>query len=259
MTDRIVIFLHLPKAAGSTLKRIIAHLYPQEAIYPVGGKERTALRAEIAEVTRPPSVVRILTGHAPFGLHETAAQPCTYITVLRDPVERLISQYFYVKKLPSHHMHAAVAGGELTLPQFAERLANSQTRSLAGMASADSDAVMLERAKQNLAEHFAAVGLTERFDESIVLFCRALGWRVRGYTRANVAKGRPKAAALSPEDMAAVRAQHTLDAELYDFARTRFDAEIRRQDAGFQRELSRLRFGCRVMDFTQRLRGLLRR
>ena len=47
---------------------------------------------------------------------------------------------------------------------------------------------MLETAKRNLEAHFAWVGITERFDESLVLLGRTFGWRDVRYVSANVSR-----------------------------------------------------------------------
>ena len=111
--SRLVIFLHLPKAAGSTLKRDhLRQQYPPEAIYKTGGKSREPLlNAEVAEVTRPPSRVRLLAGHAGFGMHARAARGLSRLHHrLREPGRRLLSHYHFVARLSS----ASTARGDRT-------------------------------------------------------------------------------------------------------------------------------------------------
>jgi hypothetical protein len=68
------------------------------------------------------------------------------------------------------------------------------------------------------------VGITERFDESLVLLQRAFGWRRVNYVSANVAPGkRPEPSARALE----LIAEHNrLDDELYRWVGERFDAAI---------------------------------
>ena len=238
MTDRIVIFLHIPKAAGSTLNRVIAQNYPPAAILKVGGKTDAALRDALT------SEVRLIAGHRRFGMHAQLSRPFTYITVLRDPVERVLSQYHFVKRLAEHPLHRAVASGELSLRDYGRQTPDSQTRYLAG--SNTDDAGLLEQAQANLVTHFAVAGLTERFDETVVLLQRALGWRVRPFTNSNVSAGRPKSAGHSREDLDAIRECNRLDLALYDFARERFERQIAEQGAGFRAAVAWLRLKNRA-------------
>lgn len=253
MTDRVVIFLHLPKAAGSTLNRVIARQYPPESICKTGGKTPQALAAEIAAGTRAGGKVRLIAGHHAFGMHTAVAQPSTYITVLRDPVERMISHFHYARKLETHPLHEEIASGRLTLADAARQTANLQTRYLASepvRGTADSaDERTLASAKENLAQYFSVVGFAERFDETLILLGRRLGWSVRPVAKSNVTRGRPKRSAHSPEDLAAVRAANGLDCALYDWARARFDKEIAGAGLGFRIAVGWLQARNRALQF----------
>ena len=63
---------------------------------------------------------------------------------------------------------------------------------------------MLERAKRNLDEHFSWLGMTERFDESLILLRRTFGWRDVRYVSRNVSRSR---AELTPAQRELTRAR----------------------------------------------------
>ena len=79
-----VIFLHIPKAAGTTLTRILERYYNKDRIFVIWGRR---LQESIGEFTSLPAASRaeimLLRGHMPFGLHEHLPEPSTYITMLR--------------------------------------------------------------------------------------------------------------------------------------------------------------------------------
>ena len=89
MDQRALIFLHIPKTAGTTLNRIIEWQYNPLSIFTIDpyGIRATAERLqELPEERR--RRLRMVRGHCYYGLHKLLPQGATYITMLRDPVKR---------------------------------------------------------------------------------------------------------------------------------------------------------------------------
>src|SRR5678815_616084 len=88
-----VIFLHIPKTAGSTLDKIIDHQYKRTSIF-------TRAYISMDEFKILPEAhrekIRVLRGHMHFGVHEYLPQSSIYITILRNPIDRVISHYYMV-------------------------------------------------------------------------------------------------------------------------------------------------------------------
>ena len=113
-----VIFLHLGKTAGATLRRILRRNVP--------GSQTLALRnpssaphgflsaipierfADLPETER--ARPRLIMAHMVYGIHEHVPRPATYITLLRHPVARALSGYKSARYWPGHRLHAVVAG-----------------------------------------------------------------------------------------------------------------------------------------------------
>jgi hypothetical protein len=188
---------------------------------------------------------RAFADHVPYGLFARYLPPDTqYITFLRDPVERVLSHYYFhaqagpekVRMIWRRELAAAGDGGTVgdedddTLEAGHARgitsYNNCATRVSWGGETLEGelppDAV--EQAKDNLAS-FAFVGVTERLDEAVILLGKLLGVPLAGYHLRHVREGRPKAAEV-PADLIRLIEQHNaLDIELYRVARERFDAE----------------------------------
>jgi hypothetical protein len=214
---------------------------------------RSALDAR-ARQTSPP--LRLIVGHAAFGLHETLERPVQYITVLREPVQRLFSNYRYVLRTREHRLHAEASSGALTLKNFADRFSNLQTRYLGGAPNLRPDADTLARAKENLRSHFAVAGLADRFDESALLIHRAFDRKLSGFSSENVGGSERFVEKLEASERRALHAASELDADLWAFAQQRFEALVAAQDETFTAELSRLR---RANRRAETVAGVMRR
>ena len=249
-----VIFLHVPKACGTTLIKLLQHWCPREEIYEVGTKSRAEHIADL----RARANVHLVMGHAAFGLHEALAAPARYITVLREPVARVISHFHYAGRTPGHPLYERIRTGEMNLFAVARHVANLQTRYLSGRFEGVPDERTLELAKENVVRHFAVAGLAERFDETVVLLHRVFARKLRPFASENVGARQSPIDALSSDELRELRAQHELDYALYEFVRARFEEQIAQQDDKFAQQVSRLRISNRVANLGMRALRRLR-
>lgn len=186
-----LIFLHMPKAAGATLRKALFELYPGRQhfwIEPAGAARLASLERLSAMPFSRKQELKVVTGHVAFGLHRILApQPSQYLTVLRDPVQRTRSLYQYARDTPDHALHDLACRASLlefgTTPHLAA-VDNLQTRLLAGGHlpagnGLEPKPAVDERDFAHALGHlrtFAAVGTQERFDESVRLFAAHFGW-----------------------------------------------------------------------------------
>jgi len=237
-----LLFLHIPKTAGSTFLRILDRQYGEKQSYWLDGHDS---EASINQLTMLPESkrnnIRLLSGHMPFGLHTLLQGPHAYVTFLRHPVERLISHYYFVRENPYHYLHAHVVTSGMDLMEYVQsgispELENGQTKALSGnLGASSSDDLSL--AKENLLQHFVAVGLTERFDESILLMRDRLNWKVPFYVSQNVTRNRPLMTDLPRRVIRAVERVNELDYELYEYVAEKHHAAITDRGAEFQAQL----------------------
>ncbi len=188
--------------------------------------------------------IGVVTGHIYFGVHSFVTGPFVYITMLRDPIERVISHYYYVRREPSHYLYPLAQ--EMSLSQYVISCGqaepnNDQTRLLAGKDCATNEGYclpeMLPEAKKNLYKYFSVVGITEEFDRSLILMKRALNWRTPIYVKKNVSQRRPRKEDLSIDTMMVIKAYNQLDCELYEYARGILEEQVRLQGGTFEQEL----------------------
>ncbi len=237
--DTGVIFLHLPKTAGSTINAVIARQYPRRAIYAINpvrtGRSEDRFR-NLSESRR--ERVRLLRGHFMYGMHRWMPRDCVYFTFLRDPVARAMSVYRYVTQNPVHPRHALGKGLDASQFLADDRLhpPNAQTRTIAGPRIPEDQ--LLETAKANLERHFVVAGLAERFDESLLLLQDALGWQDVRYKPRNTSRKTGESAGPPQAVRDLVAERERLDTELYAWVRQRFEQTVDGLGEPFQQRVA---------------------
>ncbi len=253
--NRILIFLHIGKASGATLHEILKNQYPDRAQYFTAGANDSLANDTFDKLTdREKGELGVVRGHVNYGMHRLLRQPSAYITMLRDPVDRIVSHYYYLKKEERHYLHRNCVEENWTLKDFILKTTdndNGQMRALAGIADVysfldNSGPVVpfgacteahLDLAKKNL-DKFLVVGLTERFDESVILMKRALGWDLSPlYIKQNVTADRCYIQELPSGVIDLIRRHNSFDLELYLYAKDLFEKQVKSQDESFTVEV----------------------
>jgi hypothetical protein len=211
------LFMHIPKAAGTTLRSIVDAQYGADAVLTYYNQNSRQLLDNLRYVLMDERRgYRALIGHFSFGVHEGLPRPARYITFLREPVARAISSYAEVIKTdPGRYMRGD--GTTMSLAEAVDRypqaFANQQLKMVGGF---EHDCPMtrdhLATAEANLASHFDFVGTMERFDEAVLLLSRFLGWSPCEYGQLNRSAKPPH---VDPQLRHALETLNELECTLY--------------------------------------------
>jgi hypothetical protein len=238
------LYVHIAKTAGTSLAEAVKISYGRRSVahfwyVPTPEEARRGLGK------------RVIFGHLPYGFHQWLTETnvpdrYTYVTFLRDPVARVLSHYHYHRtrvedvnhqrakerdlvtwvrevSFGSNAMTAFLAGtgmwwnadAELSSPQGSS---GTDKKSPRRVTEAD-----FEAARANLLT-FGFVGLTERFEDSLVLMREFLGLRSVRPAHENTGGGeRPTVTATELE---AIRLANRWDLELYEIAKRLFAAQV---------------------------------
>lgn len=248
-----LIFLHLPRTGGTTLRDILSKQYPERKTF----ENKTLLdtdenfnNSKINELSH----YNLIKGHVYFGVHKYISQSSKYFSMMRDPVERTISSYNYIKKRSNHPFYNLA--NELNLIDFIEcgqniMVNNGQTRLIAGRDTSlnvpfnKMDSSHLEMAKTNINEQFLLVGFTERYDETILLLQHLLQWKTPYYSIANAVKRVQKTDELDSNIISLIKHYNQMDIELYKYANKKFD-DTWKSFPAVQEELERFKLQNKI-------------
>ena len=179
-----LISVHVPKSAGTTFSHILARQYGvglymdygHEPIHPALAKKDPEIwrREQAEKAALLPAPTRVIHGHFWAGKYDQIFPGAKKITWLREPVQRLISHYFYFKSHPDlpHPINHRLHEQNLSLLDFARlpALQNVLTR---------------RWLRDTPLSAFDFVGVQEHFAADLAALQRDLGWNPVEITREN--------------------------------------------------------------------------
>jgi len=226
-SDEQLCFIHIPKTAGTTLTSLLNSKFHQSKICPA------EVWSELVDIPREKlSQYQLFRGHFFYDIGDLLPGKPVYITMLRHPIERVISGYEFMRRniptraeaLTNHYKAKTMTLMEYVSDLDNPSMANSQTRHLSLSQYKDAPEAWLAVAQQHLAE-FACFGLVERFQGSMALLSYTFGWNpLAEYSNLMVAPRRLKQEQLEPEVLEMIATRNSLDLALYEYAQELFAA-----------------------------------
>lgn len=192
-----ILISHIPKTAGTSLRTMVSILSP-DAVWAYS-RELSLGNPNFDYIDKfrknsPPSV---LMGHFSYGVHRLLNLQPKYVTVLRNPIDRITSLFYYQKSLTNSDfrdyfvrglcLHEFVSGG------ITEMTNNHACRMIAGIPP-DSGMIinqrwLLDLAIHNLHRHYRLVGILENIDCFLTSLGSLLSWEKLEFPRENVTIG----------------------------------------------------------------------
>ena len=230
--DSLILLTHIPKCAGSSFREsVIEPNIDQSMIMRVGGG--------IRELRRRTEDFRYLVGHWAHGVENYFSRQCLArkrtlkrVVILREPVDQMVSYYFYHKQLGEGSPFRALIEKQ-GLVEFYKRnwrYRNMQTQFLAGVAlySAYSPLkycnlvtrrLVLARALQHLKYDYDHVIVQARSDAGFRECANLLGFRYAPRVcKGTVTKSRPKLSSLDESTQLELSELSKSDLILYRYA-----------------------------------------
>ncbi len=235
---RRLVFTHIPKAAGTTLDYIlgrIAGLRDEVRFRAKGtlygqylGKGKIEAAADLRNAD-PSDIAsaRFLVGHVPTTVWDDfpGAADAAFVTILRDPVDRMISHFRYGVGRGGWGSDASPA----ELARAGQLVDNLQVRQISGCLDPSEPCTdaMVETALEILRERYAVVGFADTFDAFLGALIALLGWPDVLYSAHQVGK-----VAVDDDAVAAIREQcrdlNTFDERLVSAVRPHGDVWVNR-------------------------------
>jgi hypothetical protein len=225
-------FCHLPKTAGVSVISHLGALFGQERCW----LDQSASAGNWIHSTDELQKYRLITGHVPLRILDHLGFHANSFTVLREPIERTISHYFFLRS--RRDLPKRANGTLITIDEFVDHPStrgvayNFQTFQLAvevderGEYVNPLDAYNSERAVASL-DRVDVVGTTEELDLTLALLHCKLGWMPPGkLDRLNQAEDATGRLRLKANTLRRIADANLLDIETYEYARRRLQTDV---------------------------------
>jgi len=167
----LVVFLHVPKSGGTSVRTTITGglNYGRSGEMFSWHGNSIELKKEVSSDVI--DKIRFITGHCSFGIHQVFSKPTVYFSVVRHPVNRMIS-FFFQRTMEYDFLKNWTIEDMLTqevFDQFEEFHTTTQNKAVAmisGTTLPDDELgeEQLEQAKYNIDKYFSFICCTEDLD-----------------------------------------------------------------------------------------------
>ena len=238
-SSNMLAFCHIEKAAGTTLIHILRRVFflqyaAVRPMYSTSGHSFTARDLRMMKRCQP--FLKAVGGHAvvPHVDLAESGREIQFITQLRNPVDRTISQYRY---------WISAMKKSTTPKEFLDdpTTRNFQTKKIAGCED-------LSAAKRIIRDRFLLAGTVDTFDEFLVLLANRLGMPLELFTyqKQNVAQ-RTKSPTIPDDFFGHLERTNQMDYELFRWVGSElFNTYLAEYDGDFSSDLMRFRILLRA-------------
>ena len=224
-----LVFLHIPKTAGTSVTTALSEALPVSASGAVYHQAPWLSAPEFASLfLHERKALRFVYGHLTFGFHYLLGQTARYATFLRDPMERIASHYWHMRRTNPYPIIAGQKMAHSTIVNRAlvEDFDNIQARMLAGIyeglvgVGAVSDSVV-DLALYNIDEYFDFIGFYNSIEADFRRLCALLDVPARHLPPCNIIqRGSSNDSDFNKLDWDRIAHNNRFDIGLYDRLRS---------------------------------------
>ncbi len=254
--DLPLIFTHIPKTGGMSMFASMCEYHGMKMadMYNMSAfdDDRTPLEEMLTDPDRS-----VYAGHFPFGLHEWLSKPSYYMAIVRKPIDRIMSLYYYSIQYRDFIRSARKTTGQSYKEIFDSRTAadfykdflpwikadqtlngflrcpsleldNGMVRRFSGIGLQEGPCPedALDAARKNIETYYSVVGVQERYEDTVRMTRMAFNVNL---TEFHINRGVDKKKKGHKPDISQrkrIKEMNKLDIQLYDWILERFEQQL---------------------------------
>ena len=117
-----VIFDHLPKCGGSSINKYLISAFPSRYTYTTNGASSSDSVKEFKDLpAKRRHKIKLIYGHLANELFDFVHPDSVRATIFRNPIDRIVSHYYYVKRAKNNYLHKRVEDENIQLDDYCYR------------------------------------------------------------------------------------------------------------------------------------------
>ncbi|MEM9525953.1 MAG: sulfotransferase family 2 domain-containing protein [Bacteroidota bacterium] len=221
-----LLFDHLPKCGGTTINDYLAKSYPGRLTFALSDHRPERSTGAFTQLSqRERWRYQLIFGHHAHGIIDWVSPKMKRTTLFREPIDRIISHYYYVKRSEFHYLHEAVEKQNISLREYcqvglSDELENWYVLHFSGLDKREVVAKprhALDLAYETIRSKYDLIG----FQDELPAFMEALK-QMAGLSasfdnsRKNRTVTRPKVNEVDPMVLETIARYNALDIELFE-------------------------------------------
>lgn len=227
-----VIFDHIPKCAGTSINKYLYSYYPSRFIYRVGANNNRV--KQFKSLSREEQArYKFINGHFANFLVDDVNSCFNSIAVFREPIDRIVSHYYYIKRSKKHPLHKDIfLNRQISLYEYCSKVDSIELRNFyvlrySGLNNENiekSPDESIELAYENIINKYDLVG----FQENLPSFMKKLSGMLgipenrSGNAVENKTSKRKTLDKIDKSTIESISNHNQLDIKLYDKLRNKF-------------------------------------
>ncbi len=220
-----VLFEHIPKCGGTTISNYLKSNYNQKRIYELGSNPTTSVDYYISLPEKERRKYDLIIGHGAHRLLNYIDNDFIKLTIFRDPIERIISHYYFVMKSPRHYLHKEIKDKDMTLADYVTSGISGELRNnyvcrfleISAKEAERNPQESIMRAYEIIQNEYTVFGILEKI-EKVMNAMSKLACYKKKYTnnRANTTHQKPAVSCIDKSTKNLISEVNFLDIKLYD-------------------------------------------
>lgn len=253
------VFIHIPKTAGSSFSSLLLKNF-ENSYLPLYQCRRGFLNDEdIRSISTIHANAECISSHSircPLPKSEEGGVQYNMLTFMRNPVEMTFSLYFYTRaRIEKGYVQKAIDIYDFgqwlkDINEYSLQISNGEYTLMRNMQLTYLDRNCdVDAAKKRLSEDFFFIGVTERYEESLLILKNKMQKIGKSFDIVSISKNMTSNIIDYGEEKKKIKNRYRnmleewnqIDMELYAHANTILDGEIKKYDGDFEKDLAEYR------------------